>query len=86
MNKEKQINEMAEAILYAGDNYDTCCKNDCETIASLIYDKGYRKASDIFEEIEKAITAKIIINGKIIYDPLISLAELKNKYEREKTK
>ena len=51
MSIDEQIEEMANAILYQGDNYDTCCKDDCETIALLIYNKGYRKASDLAEEI-----------------------------------
>ena len=86
MSRDKQIEEMVKTL--------STCECDCLNCKSCyswelceaLYNAGYRKASDIFEEIEKAITAKIIINGKIIYDPLISLAELKNKYEREKTK
>jgi endonuclease III len=49
MDTNKQIEEMAQAILEVGDNYDTCLEEDCETIAVLIYDKGYRKASDVIK-------------------------------------
>lgn len=46
MNEEKQIEEMAQAILYVGDTYNTLDEEDCKTIAWLIYEKGYRKQSE----------------------------------------
>lgn len=46
MNVFEQIKEMAEAILRVGDNYDTTLREDCETIAELIYDAGYRKQNE----------------------------------------
>lgn len=42
----QQIEEMAEAILRVNDNYDTTLRKDCETIAGLIYEAGYRKQSE----------------------------------------
>lgn len=46
MSKQKQIEEMAKAILRANDNYDTTCREDCMTIADMIYEAGYRKQSE----------------------------------------
>lgn len=72
MSRDEQIEEMANAILYQGDNYDTCCKDDCETIALLIYNKGYRKASEVTREIadfiwEKDIAGTLLpINGRYL--------------------
>lgn len=43
MDEKKQIEEMAKVILRANDNYDTCNKDDCEVIASLVYNAGYHK-------------------------------------------
>ena len=85
MTKEKQIEEMAKAILYAGDTYDTCNKDDCETIASLIYNAGYRKASDvareIFEEIDKHFLCGTTPLGLRIYSiGSATYIKLKNKY------
>ena len=35
---ENQINvkEMIDAILDVGDNYDTCCREDCDTIVGIL--------------------------------------------------
>lgn len=43
MDDKKQIEEMANIILQTGDDYNTKCREDCETIASLFYNAGYRK-------------------------------------------
>ena len=90
MSRDKQIEEMTEAILYQGDNYDTCCKDDCETIASLIYTAGYRKstelAEEIFAEIAKIASLTHGWNEPIMYAKIDfeELKELKKKYEVNK--
>lgn len=90
MNIGDQIEEMAQAILEAGDNYDTCLEEDCITIAELIYNKGYRKASDVAEEIFAEISKasadwgcyciSAFKWGYVTSDVSRTLAELKKKY------
>ena len=60
MNREKQIEEIANILWHIPNNYFLNSYNDCERIAECIYDDGgYRKASDvameIFEEIERTL-------------------------------
>lgn len=85
MSRDKQIEEMAQAILELGDNYDTCCEEDCITIASLIYGKGYRKASDVAEEIFAEIDKLLAVdkNGEANLD-VRTLAALQKKYTQGK--
>ena len=58
LKRDKQIEEMNKLeeiakILYEanGDSYDTTYQHDCEILAEVIYNAGYRKASDVAEEI-----------------------------------
>lgn len=58
LNKEKQIEEMAKDMCeyyYEGTCYQDkkpCdCKCECFTDAQYLYAKGYRKASDVAEDI-----------------------------------
>lgn len=63
MNKEKQIEEIAKILCgqtrgceHCMFNYNTCFeRKDAEEI----YNAGYRKASEIFEEIEEGIKAAV---------------------------
>ena len=66
MNKEKQIEEMAKDMCeyyYEGTCYqdkNPCdCKCDIFTDAQYLYAKGYRKASEVVDEIFKAFRAEI---------------------------
>ena len=61
MNKDKQIEEMASVLMSKCDSEIDCSKKaDCDLCrAEHLYEKGYRKASEvareIFEEIENAL-------------------------------
>lgn len=46
MNKEKQIEEMAEYIFGNAITHDTRFKEDCRSIAIDLYNAGYRKQSE----------------------------------------
>ena len=92
--KEKQIEEMAKAM------HDGCCvvkaTNQCrgedclDCGAVILYEKGYRKASDvareIFEEIESCKWSETQYGDQILCFEINSekYAELKKKYESEK--
>jgi hypothetical protein len=107
MSREKQIEEMAKDILKCGCvgtclecEYATLAEDDCACIdvkiAEGLYNAGYRKASDvaeeIFAEIEHTARAAIILlkfekdeklrNTKTeCYEDLLGyIAELKKKY------
>ena len=94
MGKDKQIEEMARAI---GDADQRCYEMDCDDcpfrtmelglckeklLATELYEKGYRKASEvargIFEEIERIlnIQAKIVCETRANYretdNPMLS--------------
>lgn len=59
MTKEKQIEEMAntyyEAMLKARGTLGSMNEGAPKWYAKHFYDAGYRKASDIFEEIEESL-------------------------------
>ena len=57
MNKEKQIEEMAEAIFL--NCHCGLFEDEAKMIAEFCYQEIDRKASEIFEEIEKALNRKI---------------------------
>lgn len=82
MNRDKQIEEMAE-IIHQNTDFDTMW-NEIYDSANALYNADYRKASEvaeeIFEEIYK-VEYKLMNNlnysiGEAIYD----LTELKKKY------
>ena len=52
MSRDKQIEEMAQKLVdFFNERKGKVCLKD---FAELLYNAGYRKASDIFEEIERA--------------------------------
>lgn len=77
MNKDKQIDEMAKDLY--GMSIDTMI--DCEYVAEELIAKGYRKASDVAEEIFAEIENEIKNHG-ICYAHR-KIAELKKKYTKE---
>lgn len=99
MDREKQIEEMAsdindcitEFVTDTGDVYI-----DDEATAQKMFDKGYRKQSEvvkeIFDEIEKLVSINKKTVGCATYEETIfyiedfieDLAELKKKYAGEK--
>lgn len=91
MNRNKKIDEMARAMCLQREHCTakSCTGVNCETtwLAKALYNAGYRKASDIFEEIEKH-SEVALMNGHI-ETPILCIgfgvfAELKKKYESEK--
>ena len=97
MNKDKQIEEMAE-IINKNTEFDTMW-DEIYASANALYDAGYRKASEvaeeIFGEIEKMLLSnkieayKTLLNDTWLYRSKINifteLHELKKKYtESEK--
>ena len=67
MNRDKQIEEMAKAIeqarIKATDTTNSMNYGFGGWYAKELYAKGYRKASEIFEEIEEEIVAEIDLNN-----------------------
>lgn len=63
MNKEEQIEEMAkvyeEARLKANETLGSMNKGAGNWYAEAFYNAGYRKADEIFEEIEESIKAAV---------------------------
>lgn len=52
MDREKQIEEIANILWHIPNNYFLNSYNDCEKIAECIYDDGgYRKQSEVVKEI-----------------------------------
>ncbi len=92
MNRDKQIEEMAKIIGDCKSVKDEICDKylkcaDCK--ASRCYNAGYRKASDIFEEIDKqlAFLKKYGYANQTAQLAFDVIAELKKKYtESEKDK
>lgn len=88
MNRERQIEEMANILWHIPNNYYYYLNsyNDCKRIAECIYDDGgYRKqsevAKEIFDEIER--TFKGLLNGDIS-NILKLLSTLKKEYVEQK--
>ena len=93
MSRDKQIEEMANEINEMDEPnahyYDETLQDheafaDCFTIAKHLYEKGYRKASEVAEEIFAEIENIAILNGYIsvkdFYTEHPLIAELKKKY------
>ena len=85
MNKDKQIEEMAKAIeqarIKAQDTTNSMNYGFGGWYAKELYDKGYRKASEVAREIFDYIEALIEPNGDCLWRwDLDRLAELKKKY------
>lgn len=94
MNKDKQIEEMANVL---GDTWvvdlegnphdlsEVLMQCDLENIAKQICEQGYRKASDVAREIFAEIEEIAIINplGNWVTIRKDFFAELKKKYESE---
>lgn len=102
MNKDKQIEEMAKTMCFQREScaVTSCTEVNCETtwLAENLYNAGYRKASEIFEEIEKIIDKhynKHIFGSNDLEDEEIEavinfsddvtydIDKLKKKYESE---
>ena len=90
MSRDKQIEEMARGII---ENTSLSVVDFAEEIAEYLYRNGYRKVSEIFEEIDKIIAdiqadkylRKLGVDF-IFKDEKTTeqkLAELKKKYESE---
>lgn len=96
MSRDKQIEKMNELdeiakILYEanGDSYDTTYQHDCEILAEVIYNAGYRKSTDVAEEIFAEIEG-IAMHGTTPFGLCLmsmgeaAFARLKKKYTQEK--
>ena len=56
MNREKQIENIANILWHIPNNYFLNSYNNCERIAECIYDDGgYRKQSDVVDEFVKRL-------------------------------
>lgn len=55
MSRDKQIEEMAKDL----ENHTCMSQFQAEIASKMLYAKGYRKASEIFAEIEKSIIAAV---------------------------
>ena len=89
MSRDKQIEEMASIInLPCSGHCEECPSLDCGCLEKLravsLYNAGYRKASDVAEEIFAAIEEMVITeksnDGCALYLDKVELAELKKKY------
>ena len=86
MNKDKQIEEMAKTILDVDRSYYgmECDDIQAKAEATAIYDKGYRKASEvareIFEEIEDLWNTEYVVGNLTAEQFKDKYAELKKKY------
>lgn len=89
MNKEKQIEEMARDLCECYNSDGSCWQDDkpcdlrCDeyTNAQYLYDKGYRKASDVAEEIFAEIE-QIFFDNEVVIN-ITRYNELKKKYTEE---
>ena len=89
MDREKEIEEMAVILTDGGCTKCNCDENgkfDCLPMynAELLYNAGYRKQSEIFEEIDNIIYN---LRDSPFYsssDAVDELTELKKKYTGEK--
>ena len=84
MDREKQIEEIANILWHIPNNYFLNSYNDCERIAECIYDDGgYRKQSEVAKEIFDAIKEKLIFNTYgIATISNKTFCELKKKYTK----
>lgn len=93
MSREKQIEEMAE-IITSADPYVNCKGQPCSTCecqdivhncysAKAIYNAGYRKSTDLAEEIFAEIDEAMLDHASGYIDDhwlYVRIAELKKKY------
>lgn len=77
MSKDKQIEEMGNAI-YLASPLPAMWREDALIISEKLHKAGYRKASEVVEEIFEKL--KVDLKG---YIGLNYLDELKKKYEEE---
>ena len=70
MNRAKQIEEMA-SIIYAGKSINISCVD----VAEALYNSGYRKVSDVAEDIIRMLRAAGINEWRY---PIV--ADIKKKY------
>ena len=86
MNREKQIENIANILWHIPNNYFLNSYNDCERIAECIYDDGgYRKQSEVAREIFDDLKEKLIFNTYgIATISNKTFCELKKKYTGEK--
>ena len=84
MNREEQIEEMAKAIeqarIKAQDTTNSMNYGFGGWYAKELYEKGYRKASDVAREIFEEIERWLGINGELGIITTEKFAELKKKY------
>lgn len=84
MSKEKQIEEIANMIYDGPNTHDICWRSYYERLAETIYNAGYRKQSEVVEEIFEEID-NIVSNlrDSPFYsssDAVYELIELKKEY------
>ena len=84
MQREKQIEEIANILWHIPNNYFLNSYNDCERIAECIYDDGgYRKQSEVAKEFFDDIKEKLIFNAYgIATISNKTFCELKKKYTK----
>lgn len=86
MSRDKQIEEMAKDLCdidCKGMKCDVCDSYGCEyrIQAEALYNAGYRKSTDVAEEIFAEIEEHIITKLPILGSDIVAhLAELKKKY------
>jgi hypothetical protein len=81
MNRDMHIEEMARVIHNTG-SYNTLYERDSNWLAQDLYNSGYRKASEVAEDIVRMLRAAGINEWRY---PIV--AEIKKKYtESEKEK
>lgn len=85
MNKEKQIEEMAKSVCHLDRTCDECMTSfECKAMiyAKRFYTAGYRKTSNLIEEVMKWLEEKGFLNIEVWAIQDVK-AELKKKYTEE---
>lgn len=88
MSKEKQIEEIANAIYEGPSTHGICWRSYYERLAETIYNAGFRKQSEVVEEIFEKIDnivsnlrdAPFYFSSNAVHD----LIELKKEYTEVK--
>ena len=90
MNKEKKIEEMAKAVCHLDRTCDECMTSfECKAMlyAKRFYNAGYRKASDvaeeIFAEIDEIINKPFIVGFNLLAPLKQALGEYDNGIRRD---
>jgi DNA-directed RNA polymerase subunit F len=92
MSRDKQIEEMAKAVCHLDRTCDECMTSfECKAMmyAKRFYNAGYRKASEVAEEIFAEIGELIneYLDGRSYrHEFLTKIAELKKKYTQGEEK